>query len=278
MLCLRVSVSGFVQSHMVWMDTAAALFWLVDKSDMRHRGARLLLALAAIHGSAGTPAARVVVETGGNINVRSGGVLTIGVVQSADTAIASPPGAPAPPSPEPTPPMPPTSPPPAKPTTVPSFSGREYQGAAITVDGKTWQQCGGVKASDAEFGHMITSFLSACNTGFSEIVFGCSGGSDVVADFVSPAFDITGADLLDTTCHHWGTGYSHPSVLEPGPGTNGGNEYGLLVVDQAALNCGDQNSAWPIYVSWGGQWGCNGDNTVGGSGYAGPGRLWAWVA
>jgi len=139
---------------------------------------------------------------------------------------------------------------------VPGFSGEP--GPDMTADGLS--QCGGIAAS-AYGSTGGASFYSLCN-GYSEIVFACSTGSDTTAEYISPAFSLSGVSLTDGSCDDW-VGASNSTY---------GSDY-ILSVDSSDPGCGSYNVHYDMYVHFYGQWGCNGTINTHGTG----GRMWAYV-
>lgn len=139
--------------------------------------------------------------------------------------------------------------------TVTGFSGE--LGPDFTSEGLS--QCGGIGAANYS-SVMGKDFYALCN-GYTEIVFACSTDSNTTAEYVSPAFPLSGS-LTDSTCDNWTGGAN--SVY--------GSDF-ILSVDDSNPNCGNYNVAYDMYVHFGTQWGCNNVNNTHNTG----GRMWAYV-
>ena len=120
-----------------------------------------------------------------------------------------------------------------------------------------FSQCAGTN----QVGTLGNTWYTLCE-GHSQIKFACSVDNNQTAEFISPAFSLSGVVLRDTTCDDW---------------TGGANSvYGsdhILSVDASDPNCGNYSVGYDMYVHFGGQWGCAQTHNTHNSG----GHMWAYV-
>jgi cysteine-rich repeat protein len=145
------------------------------------------------------------------------------------------------------------------PLAVPGYEG--VDGPDLTMDGLAL--CGGAGPDDLALSG--PDFFALCE-GYGEIVFVCSVDDDAVPEQVSEAFPVEDLLLGDELCDEW-AGAAVTSLLDDL----------VLAVDPSDPGCDDYDNSYELFVHFGAQWACMGQNTT--PGYLGQrgGRVWAFV-
>ena len=109
---------------------------------------------------------------------------------------------------------------------------------------KGFVQCAGTNKKST----MGRTFFKNCvaKDSSAKIVFACSSNNDQKAEFVSPAFSLSGKSLTDNTCDNWNG--AALSIF--------GKDYILSVDRKRNPKCGSYSVSYDMYVHFGTQWGC----------------------